>query len=127
MNRLGPTSREKALVLLVDDCDDSREMYAEFLSSEFDIAQAGSGAEALAKATEMYPDAIVMDMGLPDMPGEEAISKLRMDERTRKIPVVVVSGFAEPGRAERMWDAYMTKPCRPDVLTDCIGKILANR
>jgi len=126
MNATESNARPRALVLLVDDCDDSREMYAEFLGESFEIAQASSGAEAIAKAKEMDPDAIVMDIGLPDMPGQEAISLLRRDVRTERIPVVVVSGFAEP-EGVRNWDAYMTKPCRPDVLTDCIGRILGGR
>jgi hypothetical protein len=117
----------KPRVLLVDDCDDSREMYAEFLSSDFEIAEAANGAAAVEKATQANPDAIVMDMMLPDMSGEDVIVALRRDARTRAIPVVVVSGFSEPNQADKLWDAYLTKPCRPDLLVECLARIVATR
>jgi CheY-like chemotaxis protein len=121
------TKSGKARVLLVDDCDDSREMYAEFLSPWFDIVEAATGTEALEQAAATNPHAIVMDMMLPDMTGEEAIVALRRNARTRTIPIVVVSGFSEPSQSEKIWDAYLTKPCRPDLLTDCINRIIAER
>lgn len=114
----------KALVLLVDDCADTREMYAELLSSRFDVAQAGTGREAISKASELRPNAIVMDLALPDMGGEDAISSLKRDRRTERIPVVVVSGFEEPRNKKGSWDAYLVKPCHPDTLSDCISRMI---
>ncbi len=121
-----PVARElsRALVLLVDDCADTREMYAECLSASFDIIEAGSGAEALTKAAELCPSAIVMDLSLPDMGGEQVIASLRRNANTRCIPVVVVSGFSEPQARGAIWDAYLVKPCSPDRLSDCIDRML---
>ncbi len=121
------TDCSKALVLVVDDCVDTREMYAELLSTSFQIAEASSGAEALTKASELAPAAIVMDLSLPDMGGEEAIGSLRRDVRTKRIPVVVVSGFPEPTTPSRAWDAYLVKPCHPDELSACIDRVLGQR
>jgi CheY-like chemotaxis protein len=112
------------LVLLVDDCQDTREMYAEVLSPSFDVVQASTGQEALLKASEHRPSAIVMDMMLPDLNGKDAIASLRRNPRTQSIPVVVVSGFSEPALESPPWDAYLVKPCRPDALITCLARLI---
>jgi CheY-like chemotaxis protein len=114
----------KALVLLVDDCEETRSMYAEVLGLSFEIAQASTGREALAKASELRPHAIVMDLMLPDMGGEDAIYKLRHDGRTREIPIVVLSGSMEPLRKTPAWSLYLLKPCRPDALSRQLDRII---
>jgi len=115
----------KALILLVDDCADTREMYAEFLAHAFDIAEAGTANEALTKASELRPSAIVMDLMLPDMGGQDAIARLRRDARTEQIPVVVLSGFTEPVQESPPWNAYLVKPCHPDALSACLDRMIA--
>jgi CheY-like chemotaxis protein len=118
------TTSRKALVLLVDDCQETREMYAEFLARRFEVLQASTGREALALASELHPHAIVMDLTLPDMGGEEAILRLRHDTRTREIPVVVLSGSLESPRRSPPWNLYLVKPCRPDALSKALGGII---
>ena len=56
-------SRERRLVLLVDDCQDTRELYAEYLElSGFDVKEADDGIVAIDEAVRVRPDIIVMDM-----------------------------------------------------------------
>jgi DNA-binding response OmpR family regulator len=107
----------RALVLLVDDCEDTRDMFAEYLSQAFDVAVASDATSALARAEELRPAAIVLDWSLPDMRGDEVTARLRERVETRTTPIVIVSGFEEPRTmGPAPWDAYFTKPCRPDVL-----------
>lgn len=114
----------RRLILLVDDCVDSRELYAEALAADFRVAVAGTGAEAVQRASELLPALVVMDWSLPDMGGEEAIARIREDPRTNRVPVVVVSGYAEPRERRRVWDAYFVKPCPADALSSCIARML---
>jgi two-component system, cell cycle response regulator DivK len=123
---------EQLLVLVVDDYDDSREMYAEFFElSGFQVAQARDGAQSLQKALELVPDVILMDLALPGMDGWEAIKHLRANARTRHIPVVALTGHdardavaaAEPPG----WDALVTKPCLPENLVEEVERVLAHR
>jgi CheY-like chemotaxis protein len=114
----------KALVLLVDDCAETRGMYAECLSTRFEIVQAGTGREALTKASELHPSAIVMDLMLPDMLGMDVILRLKRDARTDLIPVVVLSGHAEPVQKSAPWDFYLVKPCWPAALSECLDRML---
>lgn len=120
-----PSDSDRMLVLLVDDCADSREMYAEALAADFRVAVAGSGAEAVLRASELLPALVVMDWSLPDMRGEEAIKRIRRDPRTSQVPVVVVSGYPEPDERHRVWNAYLVKPCPVETLSSCIARILA--
>jgi CheY-like chemotaxis protein len=112
-------------VLLVDDCADTREMYAEFLQSSFRVETAGTGESALARLQVRAPDVVVMDLSLSDMRGEQVIDGIRQSPAMRDVRVVVLSGFDEPPRRTAAWDAYLTKPCAPDALVSCIRKLLS--
>ena len=122
----------KPLVLVVDDYQDAREMYAEYLEfSGFRVAEAANGAEALDKAFALLPDVILMDLSLPIIDGWEATRRLKADERTKAIPVVALTGHAMAGEAtgdqEVKCDAFVIKPCLPDTLVAEVKKVLAAR
>lgn len=122
------TERQRPLVLLADDCVESRAMYAEYLQPEYRVAEAGSGAEAIEKTLALTPAIVVLDLTLPDIDGAEASQRIKRDERTRCIPVLIVSGHDEPKNGSAPpWDAYLRKPCRPDVLATHIRKALEAR
>lgn len=94
------------LVLIVDDVQDNRTIYVLFLKfSGFRIAEAENGVEALEKATTLLPDVIVMDLSLPVMDGWEATRRLKRDPRTKKIPVVILTGHALPEYAQAAREA----------------------
>jgi len=118
------------LVLVVDDFDDSREMLAEYLLlTGFRVAQAKDGREALDQAFAIGPDVIVMDLSLPEIDGWEATRILRGDPRTRRVPVVALTGHALAEHShdarEAGCDAFLTKPCLPDTLVAEIRRLLA--
>jgi two-component system, cell cycle response regulator DivK len=120
---------EKPLVLVVDDYQDAREMYAEYLSfSGFRVVEAGTGTEAVEKALALRPDVILMDLSLPGMDGWAATRQLKSDERTRRIPVVALTGHALAGASEGArlagCDAFVTKPCLPDELVVEVRRML---
>lgn len=117
------------LVLIVDDVQDNRTIYVLFLKfSGYRVAEAENGEDALEKATALLPDVIVMDLSLPVMDGWEATRRLKRDPRTKKIPVVALTGHALPEHARAARDAgcdlVITKPCLPDQLMDALRRIL---
>jgi CheY-like chemotaxis protein len=79
-------------------------------------------------AREHVPDLVLLDLHLPDIPGEEVLRRLRADARTAGIPVVVVSADATPGSLERLRaagaDAYLTKPLDVDEFLAAIDRFL---
>ena len=86
------------LVLIVDDFEDNREMYAQYLRFHgYDVAEADNGQEALRQASGLRPDVIVMDLSLPGMDGWEATRRLKQDAATRDIPVIALTGHALTG------------------------------
>jgi CheY-like chemotaxis protein len=120
------------LVLIVEDYQDAREMYVEYLKfSGFRVAEARNGLEALERAFELRPDVILMDLALPRMDGWEATRRLKSDARTSGIPVVALTGHALAGHVEGArragCDSFVTKPCLPDALVAEIRRILSER
>lgn len=120
----------KPLVLVVEDYQDAREMYAAYLQfSGYGVAEAANGEEALEKTRELMPDIILMDLALPKIDGWEATKILKADERTRHIPIVALTGHALAGHAEGArqagCDAFVTKPCLPDALVAEIERMLS--
>ena len=117
------------LILVVDDYQDAREMYAACLNaSGFGVIEAESGDEAVAKATELLPDLIVMDLSLPGMDGWTATRTLKQNVRTRAIPVVALTGNARtdaPAAArDAGCDAFLVKPCLPDDMVAAVRRVL---
>lgn len=112
-------------VLIVDDYKDNREMYDYFLSgSGFRVTQASDGHEALRKATELQPDLIVMDLSLPGMDGWETTRQLRAGEKTRKIPVVILTAYDLVGAVPEEFQGFLTKPCLPERMISEIARVL---
>jgi CheY-like chemotaxis protein len=115
------------LVLVVDDYKDAREMYSHYLNmSGFRTAQAGSGTEAVAKARELRPHCILMDLSLPGIDGWEATRQLKADHATTHIPVVAITGHASElaSRNARAAGcvAFVLKPAPADTLVAEVRK-----
>jgi two-component system cell cycle response regulator DivK len=125
-------SKNDPLVLVVEDYQDAREMYAAYLQfSGYRVAEATNGLEAIDRAQELMPDIILMDLALPKMDGWEATRRLKMNDKTRHIPIVALTGHALAGHAEGArqagCDSFVTKPCLPDALVAEIKRMLASR
>ena len=123
------TTKRGSLILVVDDYQDAREMYAEYLQySGFRVAEARNGNEAVAQARSLKPDLILMDLSLPGMDGWEATRVLKADEETRHIPIVALTGHALAGASEGArkagCDSFVTKPCLPDDLVVEVKRML---
>ena len=115
--------RGKPLVLVVDDEVPARELLAGYLESDYQIAMAASGPEALTKAQQLRPDAITLDVLMPGGSGFETLIALRKTPETANIPIIIVSivdqkrvGFAL-GAAD-----YLIKPIRKPALLEAIRK-----
>jgi CheY-like chemotaxis protein len=118
------------LILVVDDYQDAREMYAEYLQfSGFRVAEARNGNEAVEQAFALRPDLILMDLSLPGMDGWEATRRLKADDSTRHIPIVALTGHALAGASEGAkkagCDSFVTKPCLPDDLVVEVRRMLS--
>ena len=126
------TEAKKILILVVDDVEDNRDIYAQYLAYKgFQVALASDGHEAFDKAFQLQPDLIVMDLSLPGMDGWEATRKLKRTEKTKHIPVMALTAHAHEGVAEGAreagCDGFVTKPCAPDELAKSIMEMLRDK
>ncbi|WP_339108708.1 response regulator transcription factor [Thioclava sp. GXIMD4216] len=107
-------------ILLVDDDTDLREALAEQLvaTEDFDVFEAGNGAEAVEKAKAGLYDLVLLDVGLPDTDGRELCKKLR--KQGVKCPIVMLTGHDTDADTILGLDSgandYITKPFKFPVL-----------
>ena len=82
-------------------------------------------------ASKHRPDLVLLDLHLPDIPGNEVLRLLREDRRTRAIPVVVISADATRGQVDRLMEAgaraYLTKPLDVAQFLKLVSDILRER
>jgi CheY-like chemotaxis protein len=95
------------------------------------LVTVNDGASGLAKARELHPDVVLLDMQLPDMTGLDVLRGLKADQATRDIPVVALSAGAvlEDVAAARAAGAldYWTKPIDFDAFIAGMGRLLGRR
>jgi two-component system cell cycle response regulator DivK len=112
-------SEESPVVIVIDDDLDARHIYAEYLRSKgWIVFTASDGRSGLNKIVELKPDVIVLDLAMPRVDGWTVLKHVRESSLTAGIAVVVVSAMTDK-RDEAFYagcDAYLTKPCAPDVL-----------
>ena len=101
-----------ARVLLVEDEPGMlRALFINLRARQYDVSMASTGREALATAASRPPDAVILDLGLPDIDGTEVIVELR---RWSRAPIIVLSGRTSPGDKIGALDVgaddYVTKP-----------------
>ena len=87
-------------VLIIDDEAAIREVarISLELMEGWLVSACGSGAEGLAMAVHQQPDAILLDMMMPDMDGPATFKQLQGEEATRDIPVILLTGKAKPSQ-----------------------------
>jgi len=113
-----------ARVLVIDDVAEAREMTAAYLDLRgFRCTVAEDGPSGLAIAREKVPDVILLDFSMPGMDGAEVVRRLEADERTRGIPVVILTAILEavPAATRAAVVACIGKPCDPDRLVDVVA------
>jgi len=115
------------LILVVEDNEKNMKLFRDVLrATGYRTLEASTGGQALMLATKHGPALVVMDIRLQDMTGVEALSRLRMDERTAQIPVLAVTAQAMKGDRERFieagFDGYLSKPLDIDELLSTVER-----
>jgi CheY-like chemotaxis protein len=106
-------------ILIVDDDASARNYLADALRlGGFSVETVADGLAALRSVNERRPDAIVLDLDLPLMNGFAVHTALQQDERTRQIPIIVVTGTGLNSPVPVA--ATMSKPIPPDALVNVV-------
>src|SRR6185369_4658381 len=83
----------KEKILVIEDDEYSRDALAHLLTAEgYEAQSASDGESGLARAQEMHPDVIVLDLNLPGIDGKQVIQMLRRDGPLKAVPILIVTG-----------------------------------
>lgn len=117
-------------ILLIEDEDDIREVaqMSLELTRGWTVHAAESGSAGIELAAEIQPDAILLDVMMPEMDGPTTFRRLQQDERTRDIPVVLLTAKVQGADYERFATlgvrGVLAKPFDPMTLGDQLAKLL---
>ena len=116
-------------ILYVEDNEMNRQIVRDLLKrTTYKLVEAHDGEAGVAKALEIRPDLILMDIQLPKISGLDATRRLRAEGATANTPIIAVTSFALSGDEQKAREAgataYIAKPYSPRDLLKLIRKLL---
>lgn len=117
-------------ILIIDDEDDIREVAQLTLEAVggWQVSTADSGSAGLEKASVEQPDAILLDVMMPEMDGIATFNKLKANPHTQNIPVILLTAKVQSSDQRRFAELGITgivpKPFDPMTLTDQVAEVL---
>ena len=122
----------RSVVLVADDDRDILDLLAFRLGrAGYEVVSASDGEEALRLAVDRKPDLAVLDVMMPKLDGYEVIRRMRADESTKRIPVILLTARVQEHDVARGFevgaDDYMKKPFSPAELRARVQAIIGRR
>jgi DNA-binding response OmpR family regulator len=123
---------DQPVILAADDDEDILQLVSFRLGrSGYRVLQAHDGEEAVALALEHEPDLAVLDVMMPKMDGFEVVRRLRAEEATKSIPIIMLTARAQDTDVQGGFEAgandYLRKPFSPKELRTRVQALLARR
>lgn len=120
----------KPYILVVDDNKITTKLLKRYLeANSFEASEAHDGVDCLEKVDQRHPDAIVLDVMMPRMDGYETVKRLKENEATKHIPVVIVTALNDVANQlksiEAGADDFLSKPIEEKLLIAKV-KLLSN-
>jgi CheY-like chemotaxis protein len=127
-----PDSPRQPRILIADDNPQGVELMEAYRSSsQYEIETAADGDEALRKVREWRPDLILLDIMMPKISGFEVCKRIRADDQTRDIAVLMITALDQPSDIERAVEAgtddFLTKPINKTELLLRVKSVLRSR
>lgn len=124
-----PPKIEMPIVLIVDDDDDLRAYLVQSLKTKYKIIEASDGRQGWQKALANHPQVIISDVNMPGVDGIDMVRKIKNDNRTKHIPVIMLTVLSEESEQLKGLEAgasdYLTKPFSFHLLNIKIENLLS--
>lgn len=120
-------------VLLVDDDQSLRQLYSLELGSRgHQVSEAGDGEEGLAKAKELHPDLILLDVMMPKLDGVATLGKIKADPTLKDMPVIMLTNFGQENLVKQAFglganDYLLKYKVTPAEMADKVTATLASK
>jgi CheY-like chemotaxis protein len=119
-------------ILVVDDEEHILMILKDSLEfSGFNVVTAANGEEALDQVAKTSPDLLVLDIGMPKLDGWEVCRRLKGNEKTRQIPIIILTAYAQSSDQRKGMDLgadrFITKPCDLTYLVEEINNLLKKK
>jgi len=116
-------------ILIAEDDPSIRDLLTQILRLEGYVVEAhAEGASALASLKAAAPDAVVLDLMMPNVDGLELLNHIRSEAATSTLPVVILTAKGDDATTWAGWsggcDYYMTKPFEPDELLSTLARLM---
>jgi len=125
--------KNKKTILCIEDEEEMIDLIRLILSRRgFEVRGANGGKEGLEIIRKEHPELVLLDLMMPDMDGWEVYQKMKADEATRNIPVIVVTAKAQSidkvlGLHIAKVDDYISKPFSPQELLNSVDNVLGKK
>ncbi len=124
-----PPKIDLPTILIVDDDDDLRTYLVESLKTKYKVIEATDGRKGWQKALSAHPQIIITDVNMPGVDGVEMVRKIKSDNRTKHIPVIMLTVLSEESNQLKGLEAgasdYLTKPFSFHLLSIKIDNLLS--
>ncbi len=124
-------SNDVPVILIVEDDNEIRDYMRNSFDANYRIHEAEDGISGCEKALSIIPDLIITDIKMPGMDGNELCKKLKNDEKTSHIPIIMLTSYSsheyQIKGLKQGADIYLTKPFNIDVLEAHMINILDSR
>lgn len=116
-------------ILIVDDEPTVRALIRDTLELEtYEVREAVDGDTALAAVAEAVPDCVILDIMMPGISGLDVLTRIRDQEDTKELPVILLTAAADDATTWAGWSAganvFLPKPFDPSQLLDWIERVL---
>ncbi|HSJ32785.1 MAG TPA: response regulator [Longimicrobiales bacterium] len=112
------------MVLVVDDESSVRSLISNSLRDHgYRTVEAADGVDALRKARELRPDAVVLDIELPALDGTTILQSLRSHPDTQLVPIIGMSGYEIDPADERSFTCFLQKPFSPSDVVFVLAQV----